>query len=362
MDIQPSKDQIIFELHNPCGLFNQVTCIENAVALSYFLKKDILIHHIFNEPWRKEIEKGVGIYSANHWWNKRKLVNNKNTPKITDLMDVHTYSDISFLDEKLKINSIVFSSKFYNFYDDSHNEEYFSCGRTKFVESACDHYSFNSTLGWYSTFFMNRPPEVDKALSLTKFKPEYYQLADHIAKQIGPFVGAHIRLTDNQFEYPTNEQIEKGIDSLKTGFQKIIATDDPANERIIKLKSKGALVLEEIIEKEFFKDFQQLKFIDEVSLGLLVNLVMHHSKDFIGSQGSTFTGYIQRHAEGDMKIFGEQPYTVLGPFTWNGYKYPSFSPETIERNKKINYIERLFDSDNRWWREWPESRLFPKSV
>lgn len=362
MDIKPSKDQIIFEIHNPCGLFNQVSCVENAVALSYFLKKDILIHHIFNKPWVKEIEKGVGIYSANHWWNKRKFVNNQNTPKITDLMEVCSYGEFEFLDEKLNIPSIVFSNHFYNFSSNSTNEEYFNCGRTKFLEETKEHYSFTSTLGWYSTFFMNRTKEVEKGLSLTKFKPEYYQLAKIIADQIGPFVGAHIRLTDNQFEYPTHEQIDRGMGSLKKGFQQVVATDHAANERITRLKLKGVLVLEELIEKEFYKEFQELKFTDEVSLGLLANLVMHHSKDFIGSQGSTFTGYIQRHAEGTMRVFGEQPYEINGPFTWNGYKYPSFSPETIERNKKINYIEKLFDADNRWWREWPESRLFPKSV
>lgn len=362
MDIKPSKDRIVFEVHNPCGLFNQVSCVENAVALSYFLKKDLVLHHIFNKPWSNDIKNGVGIYSANHWWNKRKFTNNENTPKITDLINIHAYGNVAFLDEKLDIESIIFSNFFYNFSESTEKEEHFSCRRHKFFDLSFNHYNFSSTLGWYSTFFMNRPNEVDKALSLTKFKPEYYQLAKRIADHIGPFVGAHIRLTDNQFEYPTRSQIEKGMDSLEQGFQKVVVTDHPANERIVELKSKGVLVLEEIIENEFVKDFQSLTFTDEVSLGLLANLVMHHSKDFIGSQGSTFTGYIQRHCKGTMKIFGERSYINTGPFTWNGYNYPSFSPETIERNKKINYIETLTEADNRWWREWPESRLFPELI
>lgn len=362
MDIRPSKDKIIFELHNPCGLFNQVSCVENAVALSYFLKKDLVIHKIFLDPWSKDIEKGMGIFSVNKWYNKRHFVDNSKTPKITDLLDTKPYGNIDFIDQKLDVQARNFSNFFFNFADSAENEEYFSVGRNKFNPESVVHYSFNGTLGWYSTFFMNRTKEVDRGLSMTKFKPEYYHLAESISKFIGPFVGAHVRLTDNQFEYHTQEQIEIGMSSLKEGFTKVVVTDHPKNERIMSLKNKGVLVLEEIIEQEFYKDFQQLKFTDEVSLGLLANLVMCKAEDFIGSQGSTFTGHIQRHVGGNMRLFGEQPYERTGPYTWNGYKYPSFLPETIELNKNINRMEKLYDTDNRWWREWPESKLFPELI
>ena len=357
MDIKPSKDRIVFKLHNPCGLFNQVTCIENAVALSHFLKKDLLIHHIFNKPWSSDIEKGIGIYSANRWYNKRKFVNNDLTPRITDLIDVHPYGEVEYLDKELNIEANVFTQYFYNFSDNAFNEDKFCAGKRKFMPEFIDHYSFKWTLGWYSVFFMNRTPEVEKALSLTKFKPEYQQFAKMIADSLGDFVGAHIRRTDHRFDYATEEQVMEGMATLAPGYPVVVATDDPWSKTVL---NTGALVLENYIEKEFSKEFQELKFTDEVTLGLISNLVMCHAKDFIGTQGSTFTGYIQRHVGGNMRLFGEMPYEQTGPYTWNGYKFPEL--RSAEENKKMNYTSVLHEWDVHWWREWPESKLFPELV
>lgn len=352
MDIKPSKDKIIFKLHNPCGLFNQVTCIENAVALSYFLKKDMTIHHIFNKPWNSHITHGIGIYSANKWYNKRSFVDETNVPKITDLMDIHTYGDVDFIDDQLDIESQVFTEAFYNFSDNRENEDFFSAGKRRFNPDDVSHYSFRWTLGWYSTFFMNRPAEVDLALSKTTFKKEYWELASEIAKSIGPFVGAHVRLTDNMFDHPLEHEVKAGIESLKSGYPVVIATDDPKKSTV---RNNCDIILEEYIEKEFINEFKQLKFTDEVTLGLISNLVMCHAEDFIGSQGSTFTGYIQRHAGGTMKIFNEAPYEQDGPFTWNGYKMPQL--KNPEANIEWGYTAKLNIWDISWWREWPEFKL-----
>ncbi|MFN9956529.1 MAG: hypothetical protein ACK55I_25805, partial [bacterium] len=123
---------------------------ENAVALSHFLKKDLLIHHIFNKPWSSDIEKGIGIYSANRWYNKRKFVNNDLTPRITDLIDVHPYGEVEYLDKELNIEANVFTQYFYNFSDSTLNEDKFCASKRKFMPEWIDHYSFQWTLGWYS--------------------------------------------------------------------------------------------------------------------------------------------------------------------------------------------------------------------
>lgn len=357
MDIKPSKDVITFKLHNPCGLFNQVSCIENAVALSHYLKKDIIIHNVVNNPIGESPYKNVGIVTSNIWRHPHSITDNSIRPKITDLMEVATYSSVEYLNHNIESPSNILSAYFYNFLDNNENEEFFALGRRRFNPETVDNFNFEWTLGWYSTMFMNRPPEVDVALSKTKFKKEYYQLAETIAKSIGTFVGAHLRYTDHNFDSPRKDEISAGLDTLEKGHQIVIVTDEYRNPLV---QETGALLLEQYIEREFEKEFKQLPFTDEVTLGLISNLVMHHAKDFIGTQGSTYTGYIQRHAGGRMRVFAEQPYEQTGPYTWNGYKYPKL--RNAEYNRKINYIADLQDWDNRWWREWPESKLLPKLV
>lgn len=357
MDFTPSKDFITFRLHNPCGLFNQVSCIENAVSLSHYLKKDILVHNLVNNPGEDSPYKNKGIISANIWRHPHSITNDSVTPKLTDLMDISTYADVKFLDENIEAPSNIFSQYFYNFSDSTDNEEFFAVGRSLFDPERVSNFSFQWTLGWYSTMFMNRTSDLDLSLSKTRFKKEYYDLAEAIAKSIGPFVGAHLRYTDHNFDSPGREDIKAGLDSLEKGYPIVIVTDEYRNPLV---QETGALLLEQYIETEFAKEFKQLPFTDEVTLGLVANLVMHHAKDFIGTQGSTYTGYIQRHVGGNMRLFAERPYEQTGPYTWNGYKYPKI--KNAEYNKTINYISELKDWDNRWWREWPESKLFPESV
>lgn len=357
MDFTPSKDYITFKLHNPCGLFNQVSCIENAAVLSYFLKKDIVIHNVVNNPIGDSPYKNKGMIAPTVWRHPHSITNNDVTPKITDLMDIQTYSGVKFIDDDLKNGVISLTQYIYNFSDDKTNEEFFGGGRLAFDPSRVDSFSFDWNLGWYSTIFMNRTPEADLALSKTKFKKEYYELSSEIAKSIGTFVGAHLRYTDHNFDSPRREEISAGLDTLEKGYQVVIVTDEYRNPLV---QETGALILEQYIEQEFEKEFKELPFKDETALGLISNLVMHHAKDFIGTQGSTYTGYIQRHVGGNMRLFAEKPYEQTGPYTWNGYQYPEL--RNADYNRSINYVDKLKHWDNRWWREWPESKLLPKLI
>ena len=74
---------------------------------------------------KENIEKAIGIYSANRWHNNRTFVDNSRTPKITDLMDISTYGDIQFIDEELTIDAQVFTQYFYNFSNNTDNESFF---------------------------------------------------------------------------------------------------------------------------------------------------------------------------------------------------------------------------------------------
>ena len=350
---------LIYELYNPCGLFNQVTSLEKGVALSYAFKRDLLIHNVVNVSY-SNLEKRQGMFTKNtsskYKVDRKGLTDESRNPQINDLLSFTPYSNAVFVDNQLgsisskPVGPVNFRNMYVNLSDDETNEYDFSLGRSKLKNPIGYDLEVRCTIGWYSAFFMNRTPEVDFGLSTVRFKPEYYELAKRIADSIGDFVGAHIRLTDNQFGYPLEPQVREGISSL-LDYPVVIATDQPTHPAVAAQKG---LILEKYIEQNFYNDFKQMEFTDEATLGLVCNLVMHHAKDFIGSQGSTFTAYIQRHVRNDMKLFGEIPYEQAGPFTWNGYKIPDVTLDP-QWNHGLTKLEdpRTFT----WWREWPESRL-----
>jgi hypothetical protein len=121
----------------------------------------------------------------------------------------------------------------------------------------------------------------------------------------------------------------------------VMCTDEP-NSEIIKKSDYKYLFLDEYILDNFYSEFRQLEFKEEVSFGIVNNLVMHYSKDFIGSPGSTYTGYIHRalNQKKDIqwKIFGEPEHVQEGNYSWNGYN----SRDSLTKQ---------------WWREWKESRI-----
>ena len=88
-------------------------------------------------------------------------------------------------------------------------------------------------------------------------------------------------------------------------------------------------------------EFKLLEFFDETVFGMIVNLVMHHSKDFVASQGSTYSGYIQRHVNQNNKNY---VWKIIGEDDLHTGEHYSFS----------NYPNNDLIS---WYREWPESYM-----
>jgi hypothetical protein len=221
-------------------------------------------------------------------------------------------------------------------------EESFSEGRERLLLDEYNNVHLKKTLGYYSRFFFNRDSSLNKSLSSVRFKPEYYQLAEKIALSIGLFNGAHFRLTDHKGMFdPDNNVLDFGISQIDNGAPIVLCTDQP-NSELIKNSSYNYLMLDEYILKNFHKEFREFKFKEEVSFGILNNLVMHYSQDFIGSPGSTYTGYIHRglNQKKDIqwRIFGEEEHSQDGPYSWNGY------------NNKDSFTKQ-------WWREWKESKI-----
>ena len=200
-----------------------------------------------------------------------------------------------------------------------------------------------NTLNWYSRFFYHRDKNFDLKIKTIRFKQEYYDLAIKIAESLGKFNGVHLRLTDfvtDMYEVQLN-LFEDALDTFDKSLVTVIATDDPKHNILLSSKH-NFILLNDYIYKNFFNEFKQLPFTDDVIFGLINNLVMHYSQDFVGTQGSTYSGYIQRcRINNDLpsswKMFGDLDYKALGKYSWIGYN--------------INELEKS------WWREWEESKF-----
>lgn len=341
---------IFYQLYQPCGLFNQITSIEIAVGLASRYKKQLVFHNISNPPNGDYGGARVSIYSANYKYNKRSnLIDSNIFPNITDLLDwenkdcnifINDTVD-SFTHEDLRIENLMLyysaASKDY-----VKEEEAFSEGRERLLLDDYNNVHLKKTLGYYSRFFFGRDLSLNTSLSSVRFKPEYYQLAEKIALSIGTFNGAHFRLTDHKGMFdPDNNILDSGINKIDNGLPIVMCTDQPDSE-LIKNSSYKYLLLDDYILNNFYKEFREFEFKEEVSFGILNNLVMHYSQDFIGSPGSTYTGYIHRglNQKRDIqwKIFGEEEHIQNGIYSWNGY-------------------ENKDSPTKQWWREWKESRI-----
>jgi hypothetical protein len=342
--------KIFYQLYQPCGLFNQMTSLEVAVGLASRYKKDLVFHNISNPSDRNYNNRSVPIYSANYAFNDRKgLIDSDVFPRISDLVDWENKNSQSLIDTKIsyfkgedfRVDNLM---EYYSVKpkDSLENEESFSEGRQRIDLTNYNNIHLRKTLGYYSRFFFNRDAKLDKSLASVRFKPEYYELAELVAKSIGDFNGVHFRLTDHKGMFdPDNNILDSGINQIDSGLPIVMCTDQPES-KLIKESTYNYLLLDDYILNNFYKEFRQFKFKEEVSFGILNNLVMHYSNNFIGSPGSTFTGYIHRgiNQKRDIswKVFGETEHVQNGPYSWNGYD--------------------VKDSlTKQWWREWKESRL-----
>jgi hypothetical protein len=331
--------KLYYRLYNPCGLFNQITSLELAVGLSQETNREMIIHNFVNSG-------GTPIYSQNHTYNDRlSIVKENSFGTIYDFMDWKNKENFTLIKEKVKLfpdEDILVSNLMQTYFSSSQkfsqDEDFFSEGRTKLFLDESKNIHLKYTLGYYSRFFYNRSKELNDAISSVKFKQEYYDFARLIADSLGDFNGAHLRLTDHKDRFPVSkEYYEMGIDSLAGDLPVVLCTDE-ANNFIID-KSK-VILLDEYILNNFYKEFSCFQFKDEIEFGLINNLVMHYAKDFIGTSGSTYTGYIYRNINQknniESKLFGEAILDPNGPYSWNGYE-------------KDNITKM-------WWREWKESK------
>lgn len=341
--------KLFFQLYNPTGMINQVMSMELAVGLAHETGHETVVHYLSNDGDNLYDFKKVPIFTPSRWVNGQRdgFTNSDQFPHLTDILDWN--QDMVLIDQKIPnfpqektVYNNVLNDNYYSSESTiSSLEDRFAEGRQRLDLSKDSHLKF--TLGWYSRFFFNRSPELDKALASVDFKPEYYEFAKMVSKSIGRFQGGHLRLSDHVKMFnTTRDMFESGLSKLEeNGLPIVISTDEPNHEMVVK-NAHRFILLDQYIVNVFAKEFHELRFQDEVIFGLICNLVMHDSEHFIGTSGSTYTGYIQRKRNQrglqENWDFWDQPDKSFdGPFTFNNYN--------LEHGRKM------------WWREWEESRL-----
>jgi hypothetical protein len=342
------SNKIFFQLYNPTGMINQVMSLELAVGLAHETKKDLIVHYVSNTGDDLYNSRNVPIFTPSRWHNEQRkdFTNPDQFPHLLDLMNFN--ENLTFIDTKIdffKQEEFVIDDTLNGYYystenEISENESLFAEGRQRIPLDKNVH--LKKTLGWYSRFFYNRSPELDNALKSVRFKDVYVDLAKKISNSLGSFQGMHLRLSDHiKMFNTTQDMFESWLDRYENnGLPIVVSTCEPGNKMIQDNKHRFIL-LDEYIVNNFRDDFMSLPFQDEVVFGLICNLVLHDSVNFVGTSGSTYSGYIhrvrnQRGVE-TWDFFDNPPKATALPYSWNGYP--------LDSGRKM------------WWREWQESKL-----
>jgi len=340
--------KLFFQLYNPTGLINQVMSLELAAGLSSELNAPAIIHYAqYNADKNLYNTNSIPIYTPSRFHNQQRegFTNPDQFPHLLDLLDFDP--NLIVIDEKIdhfKQEELVIDDLMNNFYYSnkpaiSDDEIAFAEGRQRLPLDKTLHLKL--TLGWYSRFFYDRSPELNKAISSVKFKKEYIDLAKKIYYSIGHFQGMHLRLSDHVHMFETTKEMFEGwLDSFGNNqLPIVVSTCQPGHIMVQKNKNRFIL-LDEYIVNNFAEEFLALPFQDEVVFGLICNLVMQEADIFVGTSGSTYTAYIHRnrHQRGmeTWDFFDHPPKAQGQPYSWNNYP--------LDLGRKM------------WWREWPESK------
>lgn len=307
---------IYFQLQSG-GMINQLMNIELAVGIAHESKSEIIVYSNNDE----------------HLYSKYLNVRNFLTP--TDSLALGSRPD-----KNISVHSNIVSHGYWKC-SDGKDEEWFAEGRVN-INTAQDMHVVVA-FGWYSRFFFNRSVELDLALSKVVFKEDYYQFSEMVANYLGDFVGGHVRLLDHITLSKINEgSLVDGVGKLIESNLPVVLCTDEIGHKMIQNNKDKVILLDDIILKEFKKEFWQLPQHGDGALAIVSNIIMHSSKKFIGTFGSTYSSYIQRNRNQKglnetWSYWGRKDDVLYSPFSWNGVE--------LDNAKKA------------WQREWPESKL-----
>jgi hypothetical protein len=342
-----TTDKIFFQLYNPTGMINQVMSLEIAVGISHETKRPLTVHYVSNSGDDLYDNRQVPIFTPSRWYNSQRegFTNPDQFPHLLDILEFD--ADLTIIDqkiEKFKQEEFVIEDMLNNYYfstkpEVSEDELAFAEGRTRIPLDKPIH--IKKTLGWYSRFFYDRSPELNKAISSVRFKQVYVDLAKKISASLGDFQGMHLRLSDHVRMFETTQgMFEDWLNRFEQNNLPIVVSTCEPGHKMIQDNKHRFILLDEYIVNNFRDDFLSLPYQDEVIFGLICNLVLHDSVNFVGTSGSTYSAYIHRirHQKGieTWDFFDNPPKAEGKPYSWNNYP--------LDLGRKM------------WWREWEESK------
>ena len=335
------QGKIFYKWHH-AGLINRIMSLELAVGLAYCTNKEIVLYN--GQDHNKSPIDTPSLAGQENVGRRESII----TRELTNPLELIDY-DSSGITEIINVdkifqfreNEVVVDSPLHQMYykvSEKDEESYFADDRNLLTFDERNFHLKGFNISHYSRFFFGRTKELDEKISSVKFKKEYIEFADLVANYLGEFNGIHARLTDHQPVFKIKEDMI--LDSIKNfdDSQIIVLTDD-INHTIF--KNKNIKFLDDIIVDNFSHEFMSLPVHSEIAYGAVCSLIMSRSKDFYGTFGSTFTGYIhrirnQKNLPNNFKFLGMERPNFGSPYSWtNTY-------DGIVKGIAV---------------EWPESRL-----
>lgn len=332
---------MIVARHYNAGLFNQITSFEISYGLSRFLRDKFLLHDV-----NKKI---VGRTNL----DKEEIpdfIKIEDNLKLFDVIEFEEHENLILKEEPIQELSLKtfnyaksYAMHFFNLNPNINEyKDDFSNGR-KEINLDQDYIFDGPNLIYYSSFFFNKDKNFDNIISSIKFKKEYYDFANEVVKLIGKFNGCHIRKGDHiSVANIDANMFDTGLTKFQNNLPVLISTDEYNNSMF---KNKNIILIEDLISQNLKKEFMQLSNPSDIAFGIISNLVMRYSEDFIGTGTSTYTGHIQRdlykNKNIDFKFFNQENI----PLIKNGASKYSWQQSNIA----IEYKAVI--------REWPECKI-----
>lgn len=208
------------------------------------------------------------------------------------------------------------------------------------------------------------------AVAGMRARPEYLRLANRIANDLGAFQVLHLRRSDlthgiRPYGDVTAVDLAESVASfLPDDHQIVIASEeDPDAELFVPFRERlgELLFMNPLVLGEYADAFGELPVCEDNALGLITQEVAARADRFVGTFGSTFSGYIHRER---CRRDPSEPFL----FTYD------YAPGDA-RFEDGRYVDRLpgryswnrvgigFDTSAlSWLREWPECAVSPDDV
>ena len=222
---------------------------------------------------------------------------------------------------------------------------------------------------------------VYRLLQQMQAKRPFAELAQRVARDLGPFNAVHLRRGDFKVTYGVttlDRQPREAIEAMDQLFKRkdplVILTDERDDPffKEIKVAYPNHTFIDWHILDHHGAEFAALPQTDSLSLAYLSQLVASEAKEFIGTMTSTFTGLVQRYR-------GSRGKNEQFRYLWNELPEPEDEVERgrhainecipLDRGQMVeqfpgryswNRVSQLLNPA--WMREWPESFLLPTTV